>query len=86
MAPEYAVSGHFSVKSDVFSFGILLLEILTGKKNRGFYYPSDNVNLYGHVNVMKLVSYFNMLSFIKSITWLICVCNRHGIYGNKEGL
>ncbi|MED6167516.1 hypothetical protein PIB30_003488 [Stylosanthes scabra] len=48
MAPEYAISGHFSVKSDVFSFGILLLEIITGRKNRGIYFPSDNVNLYGH--------------------------------------
>ncbi|XP_062170543.1 cysteine-rich receptor-like protein kinase 44 [Alnus glutinosa] len=35
MAPEYATEGLFLVKSDVFSFGILLLEILSGKKNRG---------------------------------------------------
>ncbi|KAG5020648.1 hypothetical protein JHK87_016503 [Glycine soja] len=27
MAPEYAVDGQFSIKSDVFNFGILLLEI-----------------------------------------------------------
>ncbi|XP_047947453.1 G-type lectin S-receptor-like serine/threonine-protein kinase At4g27290 isoform X4 [Salvia hispanica] len=33
MAPEYALYGLFSVKSDVFSFGILLLEIVSGKKN-----------------------------------------------------
>ena len=73
MAPEYAVNGHFLVKSDVFSFEILLLEIITGKKNTRFYYPSDNVNLYGHVTVMRLFSYFNMLNFKKSVTWLICV-------------
>ncbi|KAL4293350.1 hypothetical protein HN51_043836 [Arachis hypogaea] len=48
MAPEYAVHGNFSVKSDVFSFGILLLEIISGRKNRRFYYPSSNANLYGH--------------------------------------
>lgn len=65
MAPEYAVNGHFSVKSDVFSFGILLLEIISGKKNRGLYYPNDNVNLYGHVSVMKLVSLINMLNLEK---------------------
>ncbi|KAL2561844.1 hypothetical protein AAZV13_20G105200 [Glycine max] len=33
MAPEYAMHGHFSVKSDVFSFGVLVLEIVTGHRN-----------------------------------------------------
>uniref|UniRef100_A0A803LKV9 non-specific serine/threonine protein kinase n=1 Tax=Chenopodium quinoa TaxID=63459 RepID=A0A803LKV9_CHEQI len=31
MPPEYVKLGHFSVKSDVFSFGVLLLEIISGK-------------------------------------------------------
>ncbi|XP_020206263.1 putative receptor-like protein kinase At4g00960 isoform X1 [Cajanus cajan] len=37
MAPEYAMEGLFSVKSDTFSFGVLVLEIICGKKNSGFY-------------------------------------------------
>ncbi|PIA31857.1 hypothetical protein AQUCO_04700002v1 [Aquilegia coerulea] len=36
MAPEYAMHGHFSVKSDVFSFGVLVLEIITGQKNNSY--------------------------------------------------
>ncbi|XP_057424955.1 cysteine-rich receptor-like protein kinase 10 [Lotus japonicus] len=37
MSPEYAMRGQFSVKSDVFSFGVLVLEIVSGKKNTDFY-------------------------------------------------
>ncbi|CAI9087738.1 OLC1v1021886C1 [Oldenlandia corymbosa var. corymbosa] len=36
MAPEYALQGLFSVKLDVFSFGVLVLEIISGKKNSSF--------------------------------------------------
>ncbi|XP_026394160.1 cysteine-rich receptor-like protein kinase 10 isoform X1 [Papaver somniferum] len=39
MAPEYAMHGQFSVKSDVFSFGVLVLEILSGHMNCS--YESD---------------------------------------------
>ncbi|KAL2341981.1 hypothetical protein Fmac_009921 [Flemingia macrophylla] len=48
MSPEYAMDGNFSVKSDVFSFGVLVLEIITGKRNRGFYYANDDMNLLGN--------------------------------------
>lgn len=37
MAPEYAMEGQFSAKSDVFSFGVILLEIISRKKNSGFH-------------------------------------------------
>ncbi|GLU23204.1 hypothetical protein SLE2022_392280 [Rubroshorea leprosula] len=36
MAPEYAMHGQFSIKSDAFSFGVLLLEIVSGQKNSCF--------------------------------------------------
>ncbi|RDY00479.1 G-type lectin S-receptor-like serine/threonine-protein kinase, partial [Mucuna pruriens] len=45
MAPEYAIYGLFSVKSDVFSFGILMLEIVSGKKNRGYSHSNNSINL-----------------------------------------
>ncbi|KAL6595386.1 hypothetical protein ACP70R_047726 [Stipagrostis hirtigluma subsp. patula] len=33
MAPEYCLRGEISTKSDIYSLGILILEIVTGKKN-----------------------------------------------------
>uniref|UniRef100_A0A6N2M2S6 non-specific serine/threonine protein kinase n=1 Tax=Salix viminalis TaxID=40686 RepID=A0A6N2M2S6_SALVM len=45
MSPEYALDGLFSVKSDVFSFGVILLEIISGRKNIGFFKEDLSSNL-----------------------------------------
>ena len=55
MSPEYAVHGQYSIKSDVFSFGVLILEIVSGKKNRGFCHPEDHLNLLGHVSMKNSI-------------------------------
>ncbi|KAK7312922.1 hypothetical protein VNO77_37177 [Canavalia gladiata] len=62
MAPEYAVDGQFSIKSDVFSFGILLLEIICGNKNRALCHQNQTLNLVGYAwtlwkegNILQLV-------------------------------
>ncbi|XP_062082966.1 G-type lectin S-receptor-like serine/threonine-protein kinase At4g27290 isoform X1 [Humulus lupulus] len=47
LAPEYASNGLFSTKSDVFSFGTLMLEIVSGKKSRGLYDEDSILNLTG---------------------------------------
>jgi serine/threonine protein kinase len=36
MSPEYAWTGMFSEKSDIYAFGVLLLEIITGKRISSF--------------------------------------------------
>lgn len=52
MAPEYAMEGLFSVKSDVFSFGVLLLEIISGKKNSKFYLSEHGKSLLIYVSFL----------------------------------
>ncbi|KAL9444261.1 hypothetical protein AB3S75_017444 [Citrus x aurantiifolia] len=46
MSPEYAQQGLFSIKSDVFSFGVLLLETLSSKRNTDFS-NTDSLTLLG---------------------------------------
>ncbi|XP_026418424.1 receptor-like serine/threonine-protein kinase SD1-8 [Papaver somniferum] len=48
MSPEYIMGGKFSEKSDVFSYGVLILEIVSGKRNNSFYSPEQPVNLLLH--------------------------------------
>ncbi|XP_019168318.1 PREDICTED: putative G-type lectin S-receptor-like serine/threonine-protein kinase At1g61610 [Ipomoea nil] len=48
MSPEYAMDGCFSEKSDVFSFGVMVMEIVSGKRNNGFYNPDRVSNLLGY--------------------------------------
>nr|CAD1829375.1 unnamed protein product [Ananas comosus var. bracteatus] len=45
MAPEYAIQGNVSTKADVFSFGVLVLEIVSGRSNISFYDPTNVENL-----------------------------------------
>ncbi|KAG6485194.1 hypothetical protein ZIOFF_053724 [Zingiber officinale] len=36
MAPEYVMHGKLTAKADVFSFGVILLELVSGRKNNAF--------------------------------------------------
>ncbi|GMN26108.1 hypothetical protein TIFTF001_047781 [Ficus carica] len=47
MSLEYVIDGHFSMKSDIFSFGVMVLEIVSGKKSRGIEHPDHELNLLG---------------------------------------
>ena len=51
MSPEYAMNGKFSVKSDVYSLGVLVLEIISVKKNSDFYESEVAEDLLSYVSV-----------------------------------
>jgi serine/threonine protein kinase len=52
MAPEYIVHGQLTEKADIYSYGVLLLEIITGRKNHNSVATSAD----GH-SLMSLVSW-----------------------------
>ncbi|KAI9083638.1 hypothetical protein K1719_034339 [Acacia pycnantha] len=63
MSPEYAMVGLFSEKSDVFSFGVLLLEIISGRRNSSFYNSNEHSlsllgfawKLWNEENIVQLI-------------------------------
>jgi serine/threonine protein kinase len=62
MAPEYAMQGHFSVKSDVFSFGVLVLEIKNSFRN-----GNDIEHLLSHVSIEQSTNQTRYLRLYRDI-------------------
>lgn len=68
MAPEYVMHGQFSMKSDIYSFGVLVLEIISGKMNSSFYQSDGSAgNLVTHVSILlffglftKVIKYYGL--------------------------
>lgn len=69
MSPEYQIDGYFSLKSDVFSFGVLVLEIVSGRRNRGFCNDEHKLNLLGHVSTLAATTQISSCSYLSIITY-----------------
>lgn len=86
MPPEYAIHGVFSTKSDVFSFGVLMLEIVSGRRNRGFRHLDSNLSLLGHVSIVpenpRAISRVNLVG--SDVLFDDGYLHRHGSCSKKE--
>ena len=73
LSPEYASFGHISTAVDVYSFGIMILEIISGRKNLDFEKPPEQQILLQWVWINYLV-YYNMV--YRQILYVthVCVC------------
>lgn len=61
LAPEYAIRGQLTRKADIYSFGILLLEIVTGRPNQNRRLPVEEQYLLErvcnlHSNILVLMT------------------------------
>lgn len=56
LAPEYAARGQLTRKADVYSFGVLLMEIVSGRSNKNTRSPTE------YQYLLERVSYFFFLS------------------------
>ncbi|RXH98498.1 hypothetical protein DVH24_010823 [Malus domestica] len=60
------------IKSDIYSFSVTVLEIVNGKRNKGFSHPGHNLNLLGHkdyiltalANDIHCVTVTSLLTFV----------------------
>jgi serine/threonine protein kinase len=78
MSPEYVMEGAFSVKSDTYSFGVLLLEMVSGLK------ISSPHRIEGFSNLIEYVSMLRIKTISPCLRWIIVkvvFLFRHGIYG-----
>lgn len=63
MAPEYARSGSLSFKSDIYSFGVLVLEIVSGQRIRKVSFNNIPKQEEGLVQCVSGITLFKMIRF-----------------------
>lgn len=63
MAPEYLVEGRLTEKIDIYGFGVLVLEIISGVANSKFEPEDTFENLVGHVTLTIFLIHLYTLAY-----------------------
>ncbi|CAD6262113.1 unnamed protein product [Miscanthus lutarioriparius] len=88
ISPEYAMEGKFSDKSDVFSFGVLVLEIVSGRRNSSFVDDEWSMNLLGYAwTLWKEGSVSELIDPLMGTTYTydeVCRCIQVGLLCVQE--
>lgn len=84
MAPEYAVLGHVSTKSDVFSFGVIVLEIVTGRRNTTSSESMMDEHLLSYVSLLLVIFCLKSWLHISFVHDVLIFVHRYGRIGLGE--
>lgn len=71
MAPEYAMRGYLTDKADVYSFGIVALEIVSGKSNTNYRPKEEFVYLLDWVTINF---YLNFSWLLRQLVMMLSMC------------
>ena len=72
MTPKYAMFGQFSIKSDVFSFDMLILEIVSGQKITSFRNGENVKYLLNYVSTLIKGKKYIGISFLSFFGNMVC--------------
>ncbi|CAN4076345.1 unnamed protein product [Withania somnifera] len=82
MAPEFARGGAFSIKFDVFSFGVLVLEIVSGRRNTSLQQVNRPLNLTSYAQDRPTTS--NVISMLGNESMLLAAAKHPAFFTGRD--